>query len=107
MAERVSELRSWSCEAECPCHLFVDAASAPARCAAVLEVDGHFKYTDTAPPLKLMEKLKERKDKQIMSLEIMAIMLALETFAKELERRKVVLYSDNIGAEKACSSGRA
>ena len=34
-----------------------------------------------------------------MSLEIMAIAVGLSTFAEELKGRKVVVYSDNTGAE--------
>ena len=37
--------------------------------------------------------------------EILAILLALCTFRDQLESRKVVLYSDNVGAEHATAKG--
>lgn len=39
--------------------------------------------------------------------EIAAIKIAICTFAPELAGRKVVLYSDNVGAEKATAKGSA
>ena len=68
LAEGVSELRQWY-EAELrPCHLFVDAASTPARCAAVLFLDGEVLYTDGPPAQCLMSQFVSRGDKQIMTL---------------------------------------
>ncbi len=65
----VSQMKMWR-DDDCrpPCHMFVDAASTPPRCAAVLAVDGVFLYTDVEPPLRLMEWFRERADKQITSL---------------------------------------
>ena len=50
------------------CHLFVDAASTPARVAAVLFVDGQIVYTDVAPDPRLLQCFLERGDKQITTL---------------------------------------
>ena len=85
-------------------HLFVDARSTPPRCAAVLCVDGILHYTDGAPSARVLSRLQERADGQIMSLEILAIAVGLSTFAKELCGRSVVVYSDNRGAEVWFSS---
>ena len=88
----------------------MDARSTPARCAAVLYLDGSFQvgnhvlakllycegewlYTDGMPPEELMQKLQTRNDNQIMSLEVMAISLGLRTFAKELKGRQVFVYA--------------
>ena len=65
---RVAEMRAWNFDERRPCHLFVDAASTPARCAAVLFVDGHVLYTDGPPAPSLMHQLAARNDNQITSL---------------------------------------
>jgi hypothetical protein len=113
----VTEHRPWEMMSEeRVCRLFVDAASTPPRCAAVLFIDGRVLYTDVAPSKQLLDQLAARNDKQITSLvcpcchvhlcavcssvcqEIIGILLAIATFANELRDRKVVLYSDNKGA---------
>ncbi len=104
----VSERRDWVLADEAPCFIFVDAASIPARSAAVLVRDGVMEFTDGEPTVAMMCQLKARRDKQIMSLvcclkscietvvltfvwqEIMAIMVALSTFADEVKGRKVI-----------------
>ena len=70
-------------------------------------MDGRVLYTVTSPPARLLEQLRERHDKQIMSLEIVAILLAVATFAELLNGRRVVLYSDNAGAENSTIRGSA
>jgi hypothetical protein len=97
LSNEVSELREWNMSSDKPVFLFVDAASTPARCAAVLASEGHFSYTAMDPPSAMLVQLKERRDNQITSLEIIAIFLALSTFVSSLEGRCVVLYSDNTG----------
>ena len=59
----------------------------------VLCCEGEWLYTDGMPPEELMNKLQTRNDKQIMSLEVMAISLGLRTFAKELKGRRVLVYA--------------
>ena len=103
----VAEAVPWHTELSCPVHLFVDAASTPPRCAAVLVVDGVFHYTDVRPPQEWFGCLNWRNDNQIMTLEIAAIRVALCTFVNEIAGRKVILYSDNVGAEKATAHGSA
>ncbi len=52
LEQDVTEHRPWM-ESEKPvCRLFVDAASTPARCAAVLAIDGRIWYTDLAPDVR-------------------------------------------------------
>ena len=113
----VSEMHPWKESSRAPCRMFVDAASTPARIAAVLLIDGDILYTDVAPCPQLMWQLQDRNDKQIMSLvrslfavqpavrvccpsvaqEIIAILYALSTFTQQLKGRKLVLFSDNAG----------
>ena len=93
----IAEAIPWHNELSTPVHLFVDAASTPPRCAAVLVVDGVYHYTDVRPPMHWFVCLNERNDNQIMSLEIAAIRVALCTFVNEVAGRKVILYSDNVG----------
>ena len=64
----VAEQRPWHEGHQRPCFLFVDAASSPARCAAVLFRDGEIHYTDGAPCPHLLDQLVVRGDTQIMSL---------------------------------------
>ena len=66
--EGVCEVRPWSEAARPPCHLYVDAASTPARCAAVLLRDGEIWYSDGAPSSGVTKQLTARQDKQITSL---------------------------------------
>ena len=98
----LAESRAWEQPKHAPVHLFVDARGQPARCAAVLFIDGKCRYTDGQPSQKYRALLDKRQDNQIMSLEIMAVALGLSTFSEVLKGRKVVVYSDNTGAE-ACS----
>ena len=126
LAFDVCESREWSRPRDPPCHLFVDAASSPPRLAAVLVKDGEVSYTDCSPCNALMTQLADRRDKQITSLvcgvplrtsvpgccvlrwqEIMAIMMALSTFSADLTDRKVILFSDNRGAEATTAKGSA
>ena len=69
------------------------------RCAAVLLCDGQYHYCDGQPADAIMGSFHERSDNQITSLEILAISVGLSTFRDELEGRRVVIYSDNTGAE--------
>ena len=68
LRRRVSETKSWSEPSPKPIYLFVDAASTPARLAAVLIGDGGLFFSDAAPPADLMAKWERRGDNQIMSL---------------------------------------
>ena len=107
LLEEICERKQWDKSASPPCRLFVDAASTPARIAAVLVKGTEFWYTDGAPSKQMLSQLLDRKDKQITSLEIIAIMMALSTFSKELQGEKVVVYSDNKGAEATAAKGSA
>ena len=55
------------------CRLFVDAASTPAHCAAVLFIDGYVMYTDAAPSEETMAQLVARSDKQMTSLVLVTL----------------------------------
>ena len=95
----VVEERRWRVPESPLVHLFVDARGVPARCAAVLFIDGDCPYTDGMPSASIMQTFTQRADNQIMTLEILAISVGLSTFAEELKGRKVIVYSDNTGAE--------
>jgi len=101
----VVEERAWHAP-ECQlAYLFVDARGVPPRCAAVLFVDGQCLYTDGRPSDGMMSSFKSRADNQIMTLEILAIAVGRSTFADELRGRKVLVFSDNTGAEAASRRG--
>ena len=118
----ICEQHEWAEPNQPPVHLFVDARGSPPRCAAVLIVDGECWYTDGVPSRAVMRRFLEREDNQIMGLEMVAIALGatppphlakhrgrharasiswagLLTFAAKLHKRKVIVYSDNTGAE--------
>ena len=89
-------------------HLFADArGGSDPRLAAVLFVDGRAFWSDAPPDQELLEDLAPRRDSQIMALELLAIALGLATFSELLADRRVVIWSDNVGAEGAVRSGRA
>ena len=66
------------------------------RCAAVLFADGRVLYTDGKPAEHIMKQFAARADNQITTLEVLAIAVGLSTFSKELQGRRVVIFSDNI-----------
>ena len=104
----IVEERLWGRSEERPSCMFVDARSTPARCAAVLiTAEGEILYTDGPPSKKVMERFKQREDKQIMTLEVLAIAVGLATFAHLLKNKKVIVFSDNTGAEAATKKGCA
>jgi hypothetical protein len=103
----VVEERMWRAP-ECQlAHLFVDARGVPPRCAAVLFIDGQCLCTDGQPSAGIMSSFERKADNQIMTLEILAISVGLSTFADELRGRKVIVFSDNTGAEAASRKGSA
>ena len=54
-----------------------------------------------------MDNFRHRKDSQIMGLEMLAIGLGVSSFAHLISNRRVVIWSDNTGAETAVKSGKA
>ena len=81
-------------------HVCADARSTPPRIAAVIIVDGCTFYCDCEPPAEAMAHFRERRDGQIMGLELLALALALSSFKQMIAGRRIVLWSDNVGAEK-------
>ena len=107
LQQDLSETHAWETEDRSPAHLFVDARGEPARCAAVLFDGFSWLYTDGAPSERVMSNFKNRSDSQIMGLEMVAISLGLSTFASRLQNRKVIVHSDNKGAEGAARKAMA
>ena len=104
----IVETRRWHEPTGRPMHLFVDARGYPPRCAAILfTCDGRVLWTDGRPSADCLARFQDRGDNQIMSLEVLAIAVGLSTFIKELAGQKVVIYSDNVGAENSCRNGTA
>ena len=95
----LGEEHSWEAPTSPPLHLFVDARGSPFRCAAVLFTQNGCMYTDGKPSNAIVSNLQQRHDDQIMAMEALAIALGLSTFAPELHKRKVIVYSDNTAAE--------
>ena len=64
----------------------------------------HF-YCDMEPPESLMKFFRKRGDKQITSLEILAIALGISTFSDMIANRRLIVFSDNRGAERSTQKG--
>ena len=95
----LSELRPWQLPSSPPAQLFCDARGYPPHLGAVLLVDGGWWFSHCAAPEVLMKKFQRRGDNQIMGLELLSISLGLWSFQNLLQGRKVVVHSDNTGAE--------
>ena len=107
LKQDVAEKRVWHEPISSPVLLLVDARSTPARCAAVLVKGSKILYTDGAPSVSVMQQFMQRRDGQIMTLEILAIAIGLSTFAAEITGERLFIFSDNVGAEGACREGKA
>ena len=75
------------------------------RCAAVLFAGDQILYTDGQPASGIMERFTKRSDNQITTLEVLAIAVGLSTFGELLENRRVLIFSDNVGAEGSVRKG--
>ena len=95
----VVELRPWKQREGAPVHLFCDASGKPAHLGAVVFVDGWCMWTHFAPPESVLAHFVNRRDNQIMGLELLGVTLGLCTFEKWLRGRSVVVHCDNTGAE--------
>jgi len=95
----LTELKEWAAPSLRPVHLFCDAAGSPPHLGAVIFCDGKCRWTHSEAPPSVLEKFRERKDNQIMGLELLAISLGLSTFEEYLQGRKVIVHSDNTGSE--------
>lgn len=62
-------------------------------------------YTDGLPAPEIMEKFSKRSDNQITTLEVLAIAIGLSTFGDLLANRRVIIFSDNKGAEGSVRNG--
>ena len=121
----ICQFRPWTASHEKPVHMFCDARSTPPRVAAVLyrcalscdcfHGTQHllllrhrsFAYCDIKPPEVILNAFMCRGDNQITSLEILSIALGISTFAKEIEGRNLIIWSDSMGAESATRKGVA
>lgn len=56
---------------------------------------------------RILKAFQPREDNQIMGLEMLSIALGLCSFEHLLRRRRVVIWSDNTGAQAAAGSGAA
>ena len=88
-------------------NVFADARSTPPRVAAVLFARGSAWYTDWEPDAAIMRLFYQRSDNQIMSLELLAIAVAMSSFRHLLPRTAIEIFSDNRGAEQAMARGSA
>ena len=88
-------------------HVFTDARSTPPRLGAVMIVDGRIYYSDAAPDKSTMDLLIERRDNQIMALEMLAAYFGVTTFQSQLRGKCVHVWIDNTSGEGALTKGAA
>jgi len=65
----------------------------------VLFIDDGVYYSDGEPARAIMDEFAKRSDNQITTLEILAVAVGLSTFTGLLTGRRVVVWTDNKGAE--------
>eukprot|EP00973_Karenia_brevis_P036713 5058825-Karenia_brevis.AAC.1 len=87
--------------------MFCDAASSPAHLGVVLFVGSKCFWTHADPPKGVLEFFVNRRDKQIMGLELLAISLGFSTFGHLLKGSKVMVHCDNNGAQFSERRGSA
>ena len=98
---------TWS-ESQAPwLHLYADARGQPPRVAAVLFAGGRSYFCDMEPSQQILQSFERRSDNQIMALEMLSIALGISSFSDILKGRRIVIWSDNTGAQAATSTGRA
>ena len=90
-------------------------------------MDDDIRYCDCAPPDEVLKLFKVRRDGQIMGLELLLIALGafitplpifvclfvwsrrlctgICSFEHHIRGERLVIYSDNTGAESACNKG--
>ena len=88
-------------------HLYCDARGYPAQIAAVLFMDGERFFCDMRVPDSILSFFPARKDNQILGLEMLSIALGLSSFASRITNRRIIVWSDNTGAEAAAKDGTA
>ena len=100
----VAQLKMWSTPVWHVVHLFCDASSSPPHLGCVLFQRGSssVKWCHMPVPKHVLENFRNRRDAQIMGLELLAISLGLSTFAMFLEQKMVVVHCDNRGSEVRC-----
>jgi hypothetical protein len=88
-------------------YILADARGTPPNLAAFLFCEEGSYYTECEPDDVLLSQFHERADAQIMGLEMLAIALALCSFADKIAGKHIMLFSDNVGSEVAARSGKA
>ena len=100
LATDITQLHEWTEVEDVPVHLFTDASGGNGGyLGAVLFADGHVWWTHRDIPDKLRAAFCNRKDNQIMGLELLGIALGLSSFSHLIRNRKVIIHCDNTGAE--------
>ena len=81
--------------------MFCDASGSPPIMAAVLIDKDCAEYCTMRVPDVIMKKFDHRGDEQIMGLELLAILMGVETFRNKVKNANVRVWTDNIGGECA------
>jgi len=105
LENKVVNTKQVSCKRE-KVDLFCDAASTPPKLAAVLfNGQSRPEFTRIDVEKRLMQKFEDRKDNQIMGLEILAIILGIETYKEKMSGKLVRIWTDNSGGEHSLRQG--
>ena len=110
-----------------PCaRMLCDARSHPPRVAAVLFIDRKVYWSDWEPSEEVLRSFKQRRDGQIMALELLSVAFGMSPFGSAsqfcvrcaswsglsafqdlLQGRNLHIFSDNVGAECAMRRNKA
>jgi hypothetical protein len=107
LAEQEAEDRWYDDGGGDTAELYCDASGMPGHLCAVLFIAGEAFYCHSEVPAAWREWFTARGDAQIMSLEVLAIMMGLETFLPILKGRTFRVWTDNEGAKGSITSGAA
>ena len=105
LVNKVENTKQLSCRRE-KVDLFCDAASCPPKLAAVM-FDGPARPMFTRRDVEqvLIQKFEHREDNWIMGLEILAILMGIQTFKEQLKGKLVRIWTDNSGGEHSLRQG--
>ena len=101
LGSEIAQLKMWNPLVRHVVHLFCDASSSPPHLGCVLLQRGSssVKWCHMPVPKHVLHNFQQRRDAQIMGLELLAISLGLSTFASCLSHKMVVVHCDNRGSE--------
>ena len=107
LRSQLTEEITWHSRAPRVVDMFCDARGWPASLAAVVIENGQLQYTAWDVPIAVVSAFSDRRDSQIMGLELLAIVVGMTTFRQQLRGVALRVWTDNVGGEGALKKGSA